>query len=370
MKLPSLSGLGSFRRALGVASTVGVFAACGGEAPPPAATPAPAASAVPAVPVAAASAVPVAPAAPQTQEEAHKLLTLAASCWFGGFWADALGEQDQAKQAGIEARCHELARRVWDADDKAHLEQLRALETNAVADVVARVDTLSKSDSVDGRRREALVGLATSLADALKETMLARRAGERVKRDLEREPDKLTADETDAVVPLRSHSKIEALYKLDAGDLTKEAHALAILCALDRVEMARGLPKHLKLYAVADEFKLLFGVAVPDVPADGTKKLVPGTWLKFLSETASAAGHPVSDKAKAPRERDALAWAGMLEGFSEKLKAEADGVSPNTDLGKVVDTVLHRLEAEFRAQQAAEATKAKSATPPSQPKKH
>jgi len=296
------------------------------------------------------------------------LVVLAASCWFGGFWADALGEQDQMKQAGTEARCHELARRIWDTDDKVHLEQLRGLETNAVADVVARVDTLSKSDSVDGRRRDALVGLTTALAEAIKETTLARRAGDRVKRDLDHEPDKLTADETDAVIPLRSHSKIEALYKMDAGDLTKEARAFAILCALDRVELARGLPKHLKLYAVADEFKLLFGVAIPEVPTDGTKKLVPGTWLKFLTDTASAAGHPVSAKAKSARERDSLAWAGMLEGFSEKLKAEADGVSPSTDVAKIVDVVLHRLEAEYHAQQAAEATKTKPVAAPAQPK--
>jgi hypothetical protein len=303
------------------------------------------------------------------QEEAHKLAVEAASCWFGGLWSDALGEQDQAKQAGTEARCSDLAKRVWGTDDKAHIEHLRALESDAVADVVAKVDSLSKNDSVDGRRRDALVNLTTALAEAEKETMLARRASDRVKRDLDHEPEKLTGDEVDAVIPLRSHGKIEALYKLDAGDLTKEARALALLCALDRVEMARGLPKHLKLYAVADEFKLLFGVTVPDVPADGSKKLVPGTWLKFLSETATAAGHPVSAKAKTARERDALAWAGMLEGFSDKLKAEADGVTPATELSKVVTVVLHRLETEYRAQQAAESTKQKPAASSPPPKK-
>jgi hypothetical protein len=340
-----------------------ILLACGGEAPPPAA--APSANVTPSATPPAASAASSAPApatAPATQEEAHKLAILAASCWFGGLWADALGEQDQAKQSGIEARCHDLATRVWSTDDKSHVEQVRALETSAVADVVAKVDLLAKTDAVDARRRAALVTLATALGDAQKETMLARRAADRVKRDLDKEPDKLTADETDAVVPLRSHAKIEALYRLDAGDVSAEARALALLCALDRVEASRGLPKHLKLYAVADEFKLLFGVAIPDVPADASKKLVPGTWLTFLTQTASAAGHPVSDKAKTARERDALAWAGMLEGMSDKLKAEANGVSPTTDLNKVVTVVLHRLEAEYRAQQAAETTKQKPAT--------
>lgn len=337
---------------------VSTAAACGGSEPPLAAPqPPPAAATAPASASAAATPAP-APGA-QTQEEAHKLVVLAASCWFGGLWGDALGEQDQAKTTGVETRCHDLERRVWDTDDKTHYEQLRALEQNAVADVVAKVDVTAKGDSVDGPRRDALVKLVQALADAVKETTAARRAGERVKRDLDREPDKLSTDEVDAVLPLRGHAKFEALLKLDAGDLTKEANALGLLCALDRVELARGLPKHLKLYAVADELQLLFGVSVPDVPEDSTKKLVPGTWLRFLTDTANAAGHPVSDKAKTPREKDALAWAGMLQGLGEKLAADSDGISNATEMSRVVATVQHRLEAEYSAQQAAEATKKK-----------
>jgi hypothetical protein len=285
-------------------------------------------------------------------------VVLAASCWFGGQWAEAIGEQDPStKQVGINARCTELARRVWNGDDKTHLEQLRAEEAMAVSDVTASVDQAARSDSIDSSRRSALVKLLAVLADATKETMLARRAGDRVKRDLDREPEKLTGDEVAAVSPLREHAKLEALLKLDAGDLSKESHALALLCALDRIEIARGLPKHLKLYAVADTFQLLFGVSVPDVPQDATKKLVPGIWLKFLSDTASAAGHTVSEKAKTPRDKDRLAWAGMLEGLSDKLKADTDSVATTTDLSKMLTVTQHRLEAEYKAQQAAEATK-------------
>jgi hypothetical protein len=267
-----------------------------------------------------------------------------------------MGDAKDVREANSESRCRDLEKKVWETDDKGHYEQLRAFEAKAVGDVIGKVDSAAKGDAVDGPRRENLVKLTTALADALKETMLARRAGDRVKRDLTKEPDKLSADEVDAVAPLRSHAKLDALYKLDAGDLSKEAHALGILCALDRVEVARGLPKHLKLYAVADTFQLVFGVTVPDAPADATKKLVPGTWLRFLSDTATAAGHPVPANAKTPREKDALAWGGMLEGFSDKLKAESDGVSATTDLNKVTATVLHRLEAEYKAQQAAETT--------------
>jgi hypothetical protein len=284
----------------------------------------------------------------------------------GGFWSDAVGEQDQMRVTGIENRCHDLERHVWGTDDKSHFEQVRAFEPNAVADVIAKVDGTAKADAVDGPRRDALVKLTTAAAEALNETMLARRAGDRVKRDLAREPDKLSKDEVEAVLPLRAHAKIERLLRLEVGDLSKEANAIGILCALDRVEVARGLPKHLKLYAVADAFNLLFGVPTPDVPEDGSKRLVPGTWLRFLSETATAAGHPVPAKAKTAREKDALAWAGMLEGMSDKLKADDDGIASTTDLSKVVLTVLHRLEVEFRAQQAAEATEHKPKKPKTQ----
>jgi hypothetical protein len=333
------------------------LAACGGDKPQPV-TPAPSGDTGSPPPSSSAN-VATPPASGGSQEEAHKLVVLAASCWFGGMWADALGEQDQMKQAGVDGRCKQLEEKVWGADDKSHYEQLRALEQNALADVVAKVDDTAKGDAIDSARRDKVVKLVQALGDAQRELLTARRAGDRVKRDLDREPDKLTSDEVGAVLPLRAHDKWQKLLELDAGDLSKESHALALMCALDRLEIARGLPKHLKFYAVADEFNVLFGVPVPDVPEDATKKLVPGTWLAFLADTAKAAGHPVPDKAKTPRDRDAMAWAGMLQGFSDKLKPDADGIAQTTDLSKVATVVEHRLEAQFSAQQSAEATEGK-----------
>ena len=345
-----------------VASSIATFfgalvtAHCGGSASIPAAPPtSPAIAGI--APRAASS-----PAPSEASQEAHRLVIAAAGCWSGGMWSDAMAEED-AKQKGAEARCHDLERRVWaGTQGKTNYEQLRALETNAVADVVAKVDETAKNDRVDGATREALVRMTSALADEEKELMLARRAADRVKRDLDREPDKLTADEVEAVAPLRAHAKLEALLKLDGAGFSKEVHALAVLRALDRVELARGLPKHLKLYAVADEFHLFFGVTVPDVPQDATKKLVPGTWLQFLSETAGAAGYPVGDKAATPREKDMLAWAGMLHGFSDKLKTDADEISSSTDLAHVVIIAIHRLEAEYSAQKIAEKTLRTSST--------
>jgi len=291
----------------------------------------------------------------------------AASCWLGGLWGDALGELGDARTKGTEQRCHDLDQRVWGASGTSHYEELRALEPTVTADLVAKVDETAKKDSVDAPRREALVKFATALANTDRELLAARRGADRVKRDLDHEPEKLSTDEVEAVLPLRGHLKLEALLKLDAGDLTKEAHALGVLCALERVNIARGLPKHLKFYAAADAFELIFGVTLPDVPEDGNKRLVPGTWLKFLSDTASAAGHPVSAKATTPREQDKLAWAGMLEGFSDKLKGDADGIAATTDLSKVVTVVLQRLEEEYGGHPRAETSKPKPATPAPKP---
>ena len=333
-----------------------LFAACAAPAttaPAPAA-PAPAAPAVAATPPV--PSPPVQATKPSSESGAHALFIEAASCWLGGVWGDALGQQGAMKQAASESRCRDVERRVWATEDKTHYEQLRALEMNAVADVVAKVDETAKADGVDEAMGNALVRLTAAVADEQKELMLARRAADRVKRDLDREPDKLSADEVDAVGQLRAHAKLQALLDFAFPPLANEARAFALLGALDHVELARGLPKHLKLYAVADQFRLFFGVEVPDVPQDATRKLVPGTWLAFLTETARAAGHPVRSDAKTPRERDALAWAGMLEGFHDKLKIVADTLAPATELSHVVAVAMHRLEAEYNAQQAADAT--------------
>jgi hypothetical protein len=295
------------------------------------------------------------PAAAEASRETHRLVIAAAGCWSGGSWSNTLGEEDVVKQKEVEVRCQDLERRVWaGAPDITRDEQLRAPEVKAIAVVVAKVDEMATNDHVDDTVREALVRLTSALAEADQERMLAYRAAGRVTSDLGHDPERLNADEVDAVAPLRAHAKLDALLKLDVGSLSKEAHALGLLVALDRVELARGLPKHLKLYAVADNFQTIFGVTSPDVPQDATGKLVPGTWLRFLSEAAAAAGYPADHNATSSREKDALAWAGMLRGFSDKLKADADAISSITDLHQVVTVAVHRLEAEYDAQRGAE----------------
>jgi hypothetical protein len=151
------------------------------------------------------------------------------------------------------------------------------------------------------------------------------------------------------VEPLRAHKGLESLFNLAAsgGDLGAEAHALAVLAAMDRMTDAHGLPPHMKVYAVGDAFGMLFGVTAPDVPSEAEKPLKPGTWLAYLTEVAKAAGHPVPDTAKTPREREPLAWVGTLAGFSDKLKADAPKVSASTDLSKLIPVVAKRIDQEY-----------------------
>jgi hypothetical protein len=147
------------------------------------------------------------------------------------------------------------------------------------------------------------------------------------------------------VKPLRTHAALDALLHLDAGDLTAEAHAMALLCAMDRMELSRALPRHLKVYAVSDAYQSVFGVTPPQVPSDPTAKLQPGTWLTYLTEVARAAGHAVPAAATTPREREPWAWGGVVAGFGDKLRADTGKLGG--DFARVARVVVKRLDAEW-----------------------
>ncbi len=289
---------------------------------------------------------------PKDNVTAHKLLILTTACWFGGVWSDGEGDAKDTRKATTEARCHEVLA-IAGGDDKEHMEQLRALDATGVDFVGSKIAVLAKDDAVDGPRKDALDKLYKQVAAAQKELTQARRAAAKVKRDLEKEPDKLSADEAAAVAPLRATKELETLLNLDVGDLSAEAHAIALLCAMDRLTLSRGLPKHLKVYALDGAAKLLFGVPVPAVPDDATKPIKKGLYLTYMTDIAKAAGHPVPDKAKTPKEREPLAWAGTLEGFSDKLKADQAKLTKETALYEVVEHVARRLESEYNAQRKA-----------------
>ena len=198
--------------------------------------------------------------------------------------------------------------------------------------------------------------LFPAIADAQRETMLARRAADRVKMD---EPGgardaNLSQDERDALPQLGASAATIKLMNLDAGSLSAEARAIGILCAADRMEIARGLPKHLKIVAVGGVYQSLFGVDPPALPADATKPLRGGAWLTYISKAASAAGHAVPARALSTLEfQELLAWGGTLEGFADQLRAQRARVSQKTELWPVIDGVVRKLDTEYRASEAA-----------------
>ncbi len=329
-----------------------VLAACGGSAAP---APEPQiAPPVVAPPPQSSSAVDAGPAAsPLRPEAGHNLAILAAACWFGGIWSDAEGDTEDMRGQATEARCHDVVRRVYGKDDDDRYRQLRAVEPTIVGDIAAKVETLAKEDSDDAPRSQTLAQLVQAVAAAEREAMLARRAGSRVKRDMDHEPEKLSADDAAAVDPLRDTRMLEALLKFQGGDLTHDAHALGMLAVLDHVEVARVLPRHLKLYAVGGVNQLLFGLPIPDAPADaagGKPKRSRTYWLDYLVAAAKAAGHPVPDTIQLPKKREPLAWGGMLAGYADRLRVDIDGLAKDTRLHNVASVVVQRLDAEFRAE--------------------
>jgi hypothetical protein len=315
--------------------------ACGSPPPP---TQAEGAGAGPATTATAAPATKAGPGA------AHALVLDAAGCWFGGLWSDAAegtGPEDRRKAA--EERCMGIVTRLYGSDDKVQYDRLRLVDPATVDKIASQVDALAGGDpSGDGAHKDALGKLLRAVAAAQRENNDAHIAADTVKADLKNrppEPETLSKDEALAVKPLRAHAALEALLRLDAGDLTAEAHAMALLAAMDRMELARALPKHLKVYAVGDAFQIVFGVAPPSVPSDPTAKLVPGVWLGYLTDVAKAAGHAVPDKATSPREREPWAWGGVIEGFSDKLRGDTGKLSGT--LAKVTSAVVKKLDAEW-----------------------
>jgi hypothetical protein len=323
------------------------LAACG--SPPPTQAPGAEGIAPEAVGTAAGAPAPVATPASDAPGQAHALFLEAAGCWFGGLWSDAEGGTPDVRRAAGEKRCLGLVTRLYGSEDKVKYDQLRLVDPAVVDRIAAEVERLASRDPVDGAHKGELVRLLRALAAAQRENDDAHIAADTVKSDLKNgsEPVTLSKDEVAAVKPLRAHAGLEALLKLDAGDLTAEAHAMGLLAAMDRMELARGMPKHLKVYAVSDAYQLVFGVAPPSVPVDPTAKLVPGTWLAYVTDVARAAGHAVPDAATLPREREPWAWGGVIAGFADKLRADTAKLAKDGAFARVAGFVVKKLDAEW-----------------------
>lgn len=274
----------------------------------------------------------------------------AVACWFGGVWSDAEGDAKEARAADAERRCHELVKRVYGADDDVRYERIRALERVEVAELEQRILAVAANASENAARRQQLGRFFNAVADAERETLLARRAGERVKRDLtgERLQTKLTDDQAAAVAPLSESWAFDALLHGEFAEFTPEAHAVAILCAMERMETARGLTKHLKVYALEAPFAAFFAVSAPDAPRDARQPLKGGTWLAYLTAVAQAAGHPVPDSVTSLPARERLAWAGAAAGLNDQLRRSVHDIGYGTDLKWIVREVVQRIDAEYR----------------------
>lgn len=262
------------------------------------------------------------------------LVVRAASCWLGGIWSDALGEKKLAwtdtRTPGIEARCKEAL------DDPG----MRQITPRAV-DLLAR--------KLDHQPERVLLH---TVADAARENMNARRAANRVKTDFADDtttPSERRADKIFAAPQLRKSDALVALLG-DAGPYAADARAIGLLLAVDRVEIARGLPKHLKIEVLDAPCRQVFGVAAPTLPHDDTAAIPSGTWLAYLSVAATAAGHP-TEASLAPAHREPLAWNGLLDGFADKLRVLEPHVA-EPQLGQVIEAVAARLDDQYKGERS------------------
>jgi hypothetical protein len=285
-----------------------------------------------------------------SQDGAHQLAVEAIACWLGGVWSDAEGVAQEDRAANAQRRCQKLVRDVYGSYDEARYARLRALDAAEVLELKRRILAAAGA----GALAQQLSTFIDLVADAERETVNVRRSGDRVKKDIdgERVGTSLTVDEAAAVEPLSEAKAFEALLKSDVGELSHEARAVAMLSAMDRMETARGLTKHLKVYAIERPMTALFDAPGAAVPRDAHQPLKGGAWLSYLTAVASAAGHPVPKSARSLQDRELLAWGGVLDGLADKLRSEAGQISEAPELKRVAEAVVGRLDIEYRASEA------------------
>jgi hypothetical protein len=314
------------------------------------------------------------PSPPQawTNQEAHRLLTATVACWLGGLWSYAHGVDEAKRDKDAEQRCYQLVERVYGARDQGRYERLRAIDGGEVSELKTKILAVASTDTVDNAREQQLGALLEAVANAERENMTARGALDRVKNEAAGDRERMNPllDEVTGVGPLNDASAFEALYRLDLGELTHEARALAILCVMERMEAARSLTEPLKVYALARPFSVLFSTPAPALPTGARQSLVDGILRSYIASVAAAAGHPVPVTTKTNSDRELLAWGGAQEGLGDKLRVEAEQISTETALKRVSQAIVRRVDAEYKASEAAIAqqsgrSRAPAARPPS-----
>ncbi len=307
------------------------LAACGHESAPPATG---TSATVPAVTVTSESISPVA------EGRAHAIVLEAASCWLSGLWSDAARDEPAARNAAIVDRCRRVLHAAGETSDRLY-GALRAVDPVAVDALAGRIGKMAQEDTIDRPHAAAILTFFRAIAAASREEVDARRAADRVKGDYaftssaeQRRTDK------DAAAPELSRSAALVALLEDNSPYAVEARVVGLLYAVDRMEIARGLPKHLKTTCVEGVGLEVFRVAAPRVSGDPAAPIPTGTWLGYLSSMASAAGHPVPDDARDPQNREPLAWNGTLLGLADHLRQLRTG----TILDPISQSVVARID--------------------------
>ena len=288
---------------------------------------------------------------PAARGLAYERVMEATSCWMGGMWSDARGEKGGARLAGIQGRCDEFL--ASNAEPEESYFPLRALDRETVDRLAWKIQSQASEDPSEAPRATDLVVLFRAIADAARETVEARRAADVVKEDVTQQPQVWVrnANKEGAASKLAAFSACRELLHAN-GPYAAEAHGAGMLFAIDRMEIARGLPKHLKILAVRSAFVELFGVPAPALPADAAAPIPTGTWLVYLSDAATASGHPLPADAHNPQNMEPLAWTGVLDGMADRLAAEAVRLPPASQLGDVEKAVVARLDEQYENERA------------------
>lgn len=287
------------------------------------------------------------PGVPQT---GYKLGLLAMACSLGGLWSDAEGVPPADWRKRDDQRCNDLVVSVYGQFDVHHYERLRAGDAEAVSDLL---DKIRKTDPAATRERTAK--LFRDAEAATHETMYARRASDRVKIDYDADEveAKLSDDQRTAAKALAKHGALERLL-VTTDPNAADRRTIGLLLALERMDMARGLPKQLKFYALGYVLATVFDVAPPPASLRPTSAPVRGAWLAYLSNVAARAGYPVpNDPALTFKSRETLAWTGVEQGFADRLDQYLKNLPAAAvpELSRVSSSVSARLATEHATAQ-------------------
>jgi hypothetical protein len=278
----------------------------------------------------------------------YAIVMHATSCWMGGLWSDALGERGEDRLNGIEERCNRVLSDF--GGGPGGYAPLRAIEVGTVDTIARRIQTIAVDDPKEGAHTPELVSLLRLTADVTRETMHARRFADTVKQDSTQGGADYKAAKNSAAPELSEHRALDAIFYSDLGIYAMEARAVALLSVVDRIEVARGLPMHLKIVTLGQPLHDTFGVPPPALPADPSAALPNGTWISYLSDVATAAGYRVPDGATSMQARETLAWNGVLQGCGDRLKWNASRLPKGTSLEQISNAVAARLERQYESQ--------------------